>query len=107
MGWFEVFCLLAILTYAVFMLRNIFSVFPRKNNSAIPAGYIPQLNVTIIIAARNEEENIVNCLQSIVRQDFPKEQVEVIVVNDHSEDKTAELAIAFLRANFPHHKFLN
>jgi glycosyltransferase involved in cell wall biosynthesis len=49
--------------------------------------------VSVIIPARNEEGNLATCLESLVTQtgvDF-----EVIVVNDHSTDRTAEIAASF------------
>jgi cellulose synthase/poly-beta-1,6-N-acetylglucosamine synthase-like glycosyltransferase len=93
--------------YVVFMLKNIFTFYPRKKNISLPENYTPQLSVSIIIAARNEEENIIRCLQSIAHQEFPKEQLEILVVNDHSEDKTTELAGTFLKENFRHFKILH
>lgn len=47
--------------------------------------------VSILIAARNEEENIGKTLQDILLQNYPKELIEVIVVDDHSSDGTAEV----------------
>ncbi len=44
--------------------------------------------VTVVIAARNEENNIENCLNSILQQSYPAEYFEVIVVDDASEDST-------------------
>ena len=93
--------------YAVFMLKNIFTFYPHKKIISLPANYSPQLNISIIIAARNEEEIIIQCLQSISNQEFPKEKLEVIVVNDHSEDKTTELADTFLKESFQHFKILH
>ena len=46
---------------------------------------------SIIIAARNEEMNIGPCLESLLAQDFPREQMEIIVVDDQSVDGTAAL----------------
>ena len=51
--------------------------------------------VSIVIAARNEEKNIGNTLQDILAQDYPRECVEVIVVDDHSTDDTAEIIKSF------------
>lgn len=45
-------------------------------------------SVTVVIAARNEEENIENCLHAILAQSYPPEYFEVIVVDDASEDST-------------------
>lgn len=46
-------------------------------------------HISVIIPARNEEENIVSCLDSLARQTYPKNLYEVIVVDDHSTDGTA------------------
>lgn len=48
-------------------------------------------NVSVIIAARNEEDNISKCVQSIISNDFEGRRFEIIVIDDHSEDKTKEL----------------
>lgn len=62
----------------------------------IPVFELPEQNVStsvsIIIAARNEEKNIVNCLNTIIQQDYPTHLFEIIVVDDHSVDSTALLA---------------
>ncbi len=46
---------------------------------------------SIIIAARNEETHIGPCLESLLAQDFPREQMEIIVVDDQSVDQTAAI----------------
>jgi glycosyltransferase involved in cell wall biosynthesis len=50
--------------------------------------------VSLIIAVKNEQENIASCLQSIKNQDYPQELLEIIVVDDNSQDHTAEIAAA-------------
>lgn len=47
--------------------------------------------LSVIIAARNEEQNIINCLESIHRGSYPIAKYEIIVIDDHSDDKTALL----------------
>jgi chlorobactene glucosyltransferase len=42
--------------------------------------------VSILIPARNEQENIETCIRSILAQDYP--QFEVIVLDDYSTDNT-------------------
>jgi len=44
--------------------------------------------ISVIIAARNEEINIGNCLKAIIAQNYPAERFEVIIVDDHSTDNT-------------------
>ena len=43
-------------------------------------------NVSIIIPAYNEEKNIGLTLKSIFSNDYPRDKMEVIVVNDGSRD---------------------
>ncbi|WP_233165642.1 glycosyltransferase family 2 protein [Pedobacter sp. ASV12] len=47
--------------------------------------------VSILIAARNEEEKIGNTLDDILAQDYDKSLMEVIVIDDHSTDQTASI----------------
>jgi len=51
--------------------------------------------LSVIIAARNEEENIGRLLESIRSQAYPKDLFEVIVVDDHSDDNTSAIASGF------------
>ncbi len=44
--------------------------------------------VTVIVPVRNEEGDIGFLLDDLFSQDYPRNKVEIIVVNDHSEDKT-------------------
>ena len=49
--------------------------------------------VSIVITTKNEENNIENCLASIIEQTYPN--IEVIVVDNNSADKTFEIALKF------------
>lgn len=48
-------------------------------------------NCSIIIPFRNEEENLVKLIQSLLSVDFPKENFEVVFVDDHSEDNSSKI----------------
>ena len=50
-----------------------------------------ELLVSIIIPCRNEERFIAKCLDSIIAQDYPKDRLEVLVVDGMSEDGTREI----------------
>lgn len=51
-----------------------------------------QTPITLIIPARNEDQNIANCLHSILNQNYPTDKLQIIVVDDNSTDRTFELA---------------
>jgi len=53
------------------------------------------LDITIIVAAFNEEKHIKSRLENIFVLDYPMENLEVIVASDGSDDKTVEIAKMF------------
>jgi cellulose synthase/poly-beta-1,6-N-acetylglucosamine synthase-like glycosyltransferase len=58
-------------------------------------GSRPKTSISIIIPARNEEQNIGACISSILVNTYPKELFEIIVINDHSTDNTVAVVEAF------------
>ncbi len=47
--------------------------------------------VSLIIPCRNEEKFIGKCLDSLINQDYPKDKLEILVVDGMSKDKTREM----------------
>jgi len=70
----------------------------QKTNSLIPA--------SIIITARNEEENIEKCLSTIAAQNFPKELIEIILVDDGSTDATLNKATLLFQTSRLNYKII-
>ncbi len=52
---------------------------------------IDQIFLTIIIPCRKEEKYIGNCLDSILANDYPRDRLEILVVDGMSEDGTREI----------------
>lgn len=50
--------------------------------------------VSVILPAHNEETHIGDCLQSLENQSYPKEKLEIIVVDNNSKDRTTEIVKA-------------
>lgn len=48
-------------------------------------------SVSIIVPAYNAQKTIQKCVNSLLNLDFPKEHFEIIIVDNNSTDKTAEL----------------
>ena len=80
---------IAAFTFGLFNLKERFHSV-NKNNL---------IKVSVLIAARNEENNIEKLLESLKKQSFPKELFEVIIVNDHSTDNTDEIINDFINKN--------
>jgi len=51
----------------------------------------PVIFVSILIPARNEEQNILRCLSAIYQQEYSLNYFEIIVIDDHSADNTPQL----------------
>lgn len=56
-----------------------------------------QYFVSIVIAVRNEEKNIANLLSDLMKQTYPQDFHEIIVVDDHSEDGTDKVVQGFIK----------
>jgi len=73
----------------VLTLLNALTIRVVKDTSSIVAN-----SVSVLIPMRNEEENVTECINSIISQIGLKDY-EVLTLNDHSEDETASLLSKF------------
>lgn len=64
----------------------------RRRTLPLPEENLP--SISIIVPARNEEGRIERCLDSLEQLDYPVDRLEIIIVNDRSTDRTAELVAA-------------
>jgi len=86
--------LLSLLAYGWVILRR-WAAWWKLPALRVPAAFQPATPLSVIIPVRNEAENIVQLLQDLECQNYPKQLLEVIVVDDHSEDRTVELVLAY------------
>jgi len=86
--------ILAIATLYVFIIIRIITGLFRLKRFSHPLSE-PATKISVIIPVRNEEENIGNCLMDLYRQDYPSKQMEIVVVNDASTDRTEEIVKEF------------
>lgn len=50
--------------------------------------------ISVVIAVRDEVNNLKNLIEGLTQQDYPTNSFEVILVDDHSTDGTAQTALA-------------
>lgn len=51
-----------------------------------------EVKVSVVVPFRNEEENLPTLISCLKKQDFPKQNLEIILVNDQSEDGSLKIA---------------
>ena len=57
----------------------------------------PPKKISILLAARNEENAILRCLQALDQLDYPKHLLEILIGNDDSTDATERVVMGFIR----------
>ena len=55
--------------------------------------------ISVIVPAYNEEDTVIGTIQSVLQLDYPKEKLEVIVVNDGSKDNTRKIVEQFIKGH--------
>ncbi len=88
----------SLIVFFAILLKNFIDL--KSLPKASPANY-PK--VSVMVPARNEEANIAACIMSLLDQNYPN--YEVLVLNDHSEDKTPKI-LNELQLQYPQLKIL-
>src|SRR5690606_20719969 len=57
---------------------------------------LEKVPVSILIAARNEENTIIRCLKAIEKLDYPPELIEVLIGDDASTDQTFKVIANYI-----------
>lgn len=74
-------------------------------NKRMPAAGDYEPTVSIIICAKDEESCMDDCIRSLLELNYPKDKLEIILVNDRSSDRTKEIMQSYFSAN-PHLKYM-
>lgn len=90
---FEIIFIILIVLY--FIQSSFFLIGVQKKFPVIDKDKL--LSATVIVAARNEEKNILKCLESLNKLIYPKDKLEIIIVDDRSTDKTSEIIDDFIK----------
>ncbi|HEX7415340.1 MAG TPA: glycosyltransferase [Bacteroidia bacterium] len=110
MNWLDIIVIAVLSVYTLFIVVPIFVLlFDGRDEKLYLYIYrfTPKEKISIIVPFRNEAGVILNCLKGIIEQEFPKELVEIILVDDNSEDDTKQLAESFLKEKQVTYKLIN
>lgn len=83
-----------ILVSGYFLITFVLVIAVKKKFPQISEDKLP--SVSIIVAARNEETNILSCLESLNNLVYPQDKIEIILVDDASTDRTRQLISEFI-----------
>lgn len=87
-------CVMIVYPYAIYpLILKIMSLF--LNREMVIKNDTP--SVTFIISAFNEEDVIEEKIRNTLALNYPKEKLEIIVVSDHSTDRTDDIVKNFSR----------
>jgi len=78
-------------SYFIILLFLLIGLFSQNRYRATGKFY-----VSVVVAARNEEQNIGTLLAELVDQSYPASQFEIIVANDSSDDRTGEIVDSYM-----------
>ncbi len=93
--WLCVFSI--VYTYAGYpLLLAVLARLKHKKLLAPPADYAP--TITLLIPAYNEQAVIAEKIQNCLDLDYPRDRMQILVVDDGSEDRTNEIARSFVGA---------
>lgn len=70
----------------------------RMKSFVIADNPIPK-GISVIVPARNEEANISYLIKDLINQHYPPDLFEIIVIDDHSTDQTAQIVGSFKKKN--------
>lgn len=89
---FEIIFLIILSIYfisIVIVIIGASKTFPKLDEKDLPS-------ISIVVAARNEEENILDCMQSLNKLEYPENKIQIILVDDNSTDATGKIIDKFI-----------
>jgi cellulose synthase/poly-beta-1,6-N-acetylglucosamine synthase-like glycosyltransferase len=90
---------LLIISLIYLVIITVFTIGWFKLKAGFEASTLPDILTTIVVAVRNEEENINSLLKNLTSQLYPHNLLEIIIVDDHSQDGTVKLIEKFISNN--------
>lgn len=72
----------------------VYLIASHRRFPALPDDQLP--TASVIVAARNEEKDILRCLEALDKLEYPYGKLEIIIVDDRSTDRTGTIIDEFI-----------
>jgi len=83
---------IAFVVVSIYGLLILYFYYGWKKNKEFKTDWIKNpIQISLVVACRNEEENISDLLECLVKQKYPNNKTEILIVNDHSTDSTENI----------------
>ena len=87
-----IFCITLIYSAFIFWCLNGWN----KNTEILEKPNIKTLSVDVVVAIRNEERTILQLLQTLLAQTYKKANYKIVIIDDHSTDKSSTVVMKFI-----------
>lgn len=84
-----------IILYIIIRIKRIFSKHPSKNIKYLP-------NITLMVAAYNEEAYIRDKIENSIQLDYPSDKIQFLFVTDGSNDNTPDIVSGYTQIQLLH-----
>ena len=91
---FFLFSAFVLLVYISLILYFSFGYSKIKSSKAGESGNV---KISILVAFRNEEENLPNLIDCLSNQTMPREAFEILFINDHSTDESENIILKYIK----------
>src|SRR5213594_4675055 len=81
--------------FGTFYSLLLVAVLYARHRERAPEGVSTDSQFSLMIPARNEESVLGRTIEGILAMDYPKENVEVLIIDDGSADRTSDIAARF------------
>lgn len=85
--------LLLIVIFFISIINAFFIIIMKQNTLFKNETDNKKLKFSLIIAAKNEEENIPRLIESLKKLNYPSNDFEVVIIDDNSSDRTFETVL--------------
>lgn len=79
----------------IFIITHLLTSWNEISEWETSDSFTPDTRISVVIAYRNEAHNLQDCIESILKNQYPKPLFEIICVDDHSQDGSRAIVQQF------------